>query len=64
METQQTFETTIFQNKFTLWHIRVSMSISKTTFNSYEQYFFGLLFSANAKKTDTDQIHYKLFYFA
>ena len=64
MERQPTFETTIFQNKITLWHIRLSMFIWKIKFTSYKQYFFGLLFSTNAKKTNADEILYKLFYFA
>ena len=34
----------------------------KTKSTSYKQYFFGLLFSRNAKEADTDQIYYKLFY--
>ena len=44
-----------FQNKFTLWHIRLNIYIWKTKFTSNKQYFFGLLFSRNAKKTDADQ---------
>ena len=31
------------------------MYVWKTKFTSYKQYFFGLLFSRNAKKTDADQ---------
>ena len=45
----------IFQNKFTFWHIRLSIYIWKTKFSSHKKYFFGLLFLRNAKKTHTDQ---------
>ena len=44
-----------FQNKFTLWHIRLNIYIWKTKFTSNKQYFSGHLFSRNAKKTHTDQ---------
>ena len=45
----------IFQNKFTLWHIRLNIYIWKTKFSSHKHYLFGLLFFRNAKKTCTDQ---------
>ena len=54
-ETQPTFYTVIFQNKFTLWHIRPHIYIWKTKFTSYKQYFFGLPFSRKAKNADADQ---------
>ena len=44
-----------FQNKFTLWHIRLNIYIWKTKFTSNKQCFPGHLFSRNAKKTHTDQ---------
>ena len=44
-----------FQNKFTLWHIRLNIYIWKTKFTSNKQCFSGHLFSRNAKKTHTDQ---------
>ena len=44
-----------FQNKFTLWHVRLNIYIWKTKFSSDKHYLFGLLFSRNAKKTHTDQ---------
>ena len=44
-----------FQNKFTLWHIRLNTYIWKTKFTSNKQFFSVLFFSRNAKKTDTDQ---------
>ena len=44
-----------FQNKFTLWHIRLNIYIWKTKFTSNKQCFSGHLFSRNAKKTRTDQ---------
>ena len=44
-----------FQNKFTLWHIRLNIYIWKTKFTSNKQYFSGPLFSRNAKKTHTYQ---------
>ena len=56
------FKTAIFQNKFTLWHIRLSIYIWKTKFTSYKQNFFGLLFWRNAKKTDTDHSILQPFY--
>ena len=52
-----------FQNKVTLWHIRLSMYILhiilnihtwKTTFSSNEQYIFALLFSRNTKEIHMD----------
>ena len=45
----------MFRNKLPLWHIRLNIYIWKTEFTSNKEYFFGLLFSRNAKKTDTDQ---------
>ena len=51
METQSTFWIAIFENKFTLWHIRLNIYILKTKFSSHNQYLFGLLFSRNAKET-------------
>ena len=54
-EAQPTFWTAFFQNKFKLWHIRLYIQIWKTKFTSYKQYFSGLIFLRNAKKTDTDQ---------
>ena len=57
METQPTFETANFQNKFTLWHIELNVYIWKTKFTSHKQhFFFGLIFSRNVEKTNTDQI--------
>ena len=44
-----------FQNKFLLWHIRLNIYIWKTKFTFNKQYFSGLLFSRNAKKTRIDQ---------
>ena len=55
METQPRFWTLIFQNKFTLWHIRLNICISKTKFFSHKQYLFGLLFCRDSKKTHIDQ---------
>ena len=49
-EIQLTFETFIFQNKFTLWHIRLNIYIWKIKFTFYKQYLLGHLFSRNAKK--------------
>ena len=49
----QHFKTAIFQNKFTLWQIRLYMW--ETKFTSHKQHLFGLLFLRNAKKTDADQ---------
>ena len=54
-ETRPRFETVIFQNKFTSWHIRLNIYIWKTKFSSHKHYLFGLLFSRNAEKTHTDQ---------
>ena len=45
----------IFQNKFTLWHIRLNTYIWKTKFFPHKHYLFGVLFSRNAKKTHTDR---------
>ena len=44
-----------FQNKFTLWHIRINIYIWKTTFSSHKHYPVGLFFSRNAKKPHADQ---------
>ena len=52
-----------FQNEFTLWHIRLNIYKWKTKFTPYKQYFLGLLFSRNAKKTDTDQSELQAFLF-
>ena len=35
---QPKFSTAIFQNKFTLWHIKISIYIQKTKFTSRKQY--------------------------
>ena len=58
------FWTTIFQNRFTLWHIRLNIYIWKTKFSSHKQYLFDLLLSRNVNKTHTDQSNQsdKLFY--
>ena len=50
-ETQPTFKTAIFQNKLTLWYIRLNILKWKTKFSSHKQYLFGFLFSRKAKKT-------------
>ena len=39
----------------TLWHIRLNIHIWKTKFTFYKQYFLGLPFSRNVKKSNTDQ---------
>ena len=56
-ETQPTFETAFFQNRFTLWHIelngKLNLLLSK----------FCLLFSRNAKMTPTDQTMLDVFLF-
>ena len=54
-ETQPTFYTAIFQNKLTLWHIRLNIYIWKTKPSPHKQSLFDLLFPRNAKKTHTDQ---------
>ena len=50
-----TDQTVIFQNKFTLWYVRLNIFIRKTKFSSHKQYLFGPLFSKNTKKNHTDQ---------
>ena len=54
------FETVVFQNKFTLWQIKLKI-IWKTKFTSLKQFLFGLLFFINTKETDTDQNILQLF---
>ena len=54
VKTQGTFYTTIFQNKFTLQHIKINIYIQKTKFTSHE-HLLNLVFSRNANKTHTDQ---------
>ena len=54
-ETQLTFSTAIFQNEFTLCHMRLNIFIWKTELSSHKQYLLGLLFSKNAKNTHTGQ---------
>ena len=54
-ETQTKILNCFFQNKFTLWHIRLNIYIWKTQFSSHKHYLFGLLFSRNGKKTHTGQ---------
>ena len=51
----QHFQTTVFDNKFTLCHIKTNTHIHKTKFASHKQYLFCLLTSRSAKKTRTDQ---------
>ena len=46
--------TAIFQDKFTLWHIRLNIYKWKTKFSSNKQYLFGFLFSRNAKKANVE----------
>ena len=50
-----------YQNKFTLWHTRLTIYIWKSKFSSSKQYLFGLLFSRNAKETHTDQSILQIF---
>ena len=44
-----------FNNKYTLWHIRLNICKQKTKFSSHKQYLLDLLFSRNAKKSCADQ---------
>ena len=55
VQTQSTFETAMFQNKFTFKCIKLNMYIRKTKFTSHKQYLFDVLFYRNAKKAHTDQ---------
>ena len=41
VETEPTLSTAIFQNKFTLCHIKLNVYIWKTAFTSCKQYLFG-----------------------
>ena len=61
METQSTFSFAIFQNKFTRWHIKLSVYQCKNKSTSHIQYLFGHLFSRNAKKTHADQMIVQVF---
>ena len=49
------------EKKNTLWLIKLNVYVQKTNFTSQKQYLFGFLFSRNARKTPTDQIHYNFF---
>ena len=51
-----------FQNKLTLYHIKLNIFIWKTKFTSHEQYLFVPLLFRNLKMTNTDQIMYRLSY--
>ena len=53
-DTEPTLETAVFQNKFTLWYIRINVYKWKTKITSYKQYLFGLLARRNTKNTRTD----------
>ena len=55
-KTQPTFQAAIFQNKFTLFYIRLNIYIWKTMFSSPKQHLFGLPFFRIAKKTHIEQI--------
>ena len=55
MKTQAKFQTAVFYNKFTLYHIKPNIYIQKSKFASHKQYLFSLLTTRNAKKTQTDQ---------
>ena len=56
------FLTVIFETKFTLWHIKLSIYIMyETKFTSHKQYLFGSLYSIKAKKTHTDQSTLQVF---
>ena len=52
----------LFQNKLTLYHIKLNIFIWKTKFTSHEQYLFVPPFSRHLKMTNTDQIMYRLSY--
>ena len=58
----QRFELLFFQLKFTLWHIKLNMYISKIEFSSHKQYLFGRLYCRNGKKTQT-KVRHKFFCF-
>ena len=62
VKTQTAFKAAIFQDKFKLWHIKLTISIKKSKFTSYRQYLFALLFSEKPKKTRTDQNSLQVFY--
>ena len=49
------------RRKFTLWYIKLNPFIWKIKFASHKLYLFGLLFSRNGKKTQTDQITTQVF---
>ena len=54
-QTQPIFQTAIFQNKFTLSHIKLKIYIWKTKFTTHKQYFYGRLFSSNTTNAYIDQ---------
>ena len=52
-----------FQNKLTLYHIKLYIYIQKTNFTFCKQYLFVPPFSRKEKRTHTDQSMYKFSYF-
>ena len=49
------FQTGIFLNEFSLWHIRLNIYLWKTKFSSHKEYLIDLLFCRNATQTHADQ---------
>ena len=58
VKTQTAFRAAIFQDKFKLWHVKLTIFIKKSKFSSYRQYLFALLFSEKPKKTRTHRPKY------